>query len=237
MPRPSPRDPDNADPWKTWRHITKLDPDKRNNEAMIRGVVKSGTDAIMVSGTQGITKEKVDNLLGMLKGCDVPIVLEPASKDVVNMTVDYLFIPLVLNSGKKWWTIDAHCDWLDKCIEDKVPLDWRYIVAEGYIVLNERSAVARVTKSRTKLTESEVLAYATLADRLLRIPIVYIEYSGTYGDPDLVRSVKNKLKNATLFYGGGIDSREKALEMSRYATIIVGNVVYDNFDKFLETII
>lgn len=223
--------------WKKWKHITKLDPDKPNPETLIKEVFKSGTDAIMVSGTQGITKDKVNQLIQLLEGSDQPIILEPAHKDVVTFEVDYVFMPFVLNAGKKWWIIDAHYDWLKHSIADNAMLEWERIVSEAYIVLNEKSAVAKVTKSKTNLTEEEVLAYAMLADNLLRCPIIYIEYSGVYGDPTLVGTVKNNLKNATLFYGGGIDSGEKALEMGKYATIIVGNIVYKDIDKYRQTII
>ncbi|MEM2921320.1 MAG: heptaprenylglyceryl phosphate synthase [Candidatus Bathyarchaeia archaeon] len=223
--------------WKSWRHITKLDPDRPNTEHLVRQVIKSGTDAVMVSGTQGITTEKVSHLLRLLEGCDIPIVLEPAHKDVVTFEVDYVFVPSVLNSGDKWWVIDSHFDWVNHCISTGKLLDWSRVVSEAYIVLNEKSEVARVTEARTGLSMQEVLAYAFVADRLLHYPIVYIEYSGAYGDPSIVKAVKDNLRDAALFYGGGIDSKEKASEMGKYATIIVGNILYHSFERFKETIL
>lgn len=47
-----------------------------------------------------------------------------------------------------------------------------------------------------------------LADKLLRLPIFYLEYSGTYGDVELVKNVKAELKQAKLYYGGGISNAE-----------------------------
>jgi phosphoglycerol geranylgeranyltransferase len=57
---------------------------------------------------------------------------------------------------------------------------------------------------------------------------VYIEYSGTYGDPAVVKAASDALDQSILYYGGGIDSASRAAEMAQYAdTIVVGNAVYE----------
>ena len=45
--------------WKTWAHVTKLDPDKHLNEEEIAEIATSGTDALILSGTLNITKENM----------------------------------------------------------------------------------------------------------------------------------------------------------------------------------
>jgi putative glycerol-1-phosphate prenyltransferase len=71
----------------------------------------------------------------------------------------------------------------------------------------------------------------------MRLPIVYVEYSGTFGDMDLVRQVRNKLHQAQLFYGGGITNAEQARQAAASAdTIIVGNILYDNLEQALQTV-
>jgi phosphoglycerol geranylgeranyltransferase len=112
--------------------------------------------------------------------------------------------------------------------QQKKKIPWECLVPEAYIVLNPNSSVGKVTKAICDLKADEVAAYAAVADHYFHFPIVYIEYSGTFGDPNVVKAASDALDNSILYYGGGINSAEKAAQMSRYAdTIVVGNAVYD----------
>jgi phosphoglycerol geranylgeranyltransferase len=221
--------------WKKWRHVTKLDPDKPITPKDVAAIVDSGTDAIMVSGTQNITKDNVANLAGMLKDYSIPKVLEPAGTEGLRDDMDFIFVPSVLNTDVAFWFMGAHRIWVQH-----FKIDWDRVVPEAYIVLNPRSAVAVVTKAKTEMSQKEAAAYAECADRFFHFPIVYVEYSGTFGDPALVKAVREKMHDAILYYGGGINSRERAEEMAKYAnTIVVGNAVYESggIEKLKETIV
>ncbi|RZN34342.1 MAG: phosphoglycerol geranylgeranyltransferase [Methanophagales archaeon ANME-1-THS] len=220
-------------PWKNWKHITKLDPDKYISPDDLATIVSSGTDAIMISGTQNITDHKVSRLISLLKGYSIPKILEPVTPDVVSFAdVHYIFVPMVLNAGNVDWIVGKHKDWIMNHT-----IQWESVIPEAYIVLNPDSAVAKLTSSRTNLGHDEIIAYARYAEKYLHLPLVYIEYSGMYGDPRIVKRLRESLTEATLFYGGGIESRQTAAEMSRYAdVIVVGNVVYRSIEKFIETI-
>jgi len=221
--------------WKKWKHVTKLDPDKTITPKAVAEIVDSGTDAIMISGTQNITKDNVSHLVEMLKDYSIPKVLEPAGTEGLRDDMDLIFVPSILNTDVAFWLMGVHKIWVQH-----FDVDWEKIVPEAYIVMNPRSAVAMVTKAKTEMTPREAAAYGECADRFFHFPIVYVEYSGTFGDPALVRAVREKLHGARLYYGGGINSREKAEEMARYAdTIVVGNAVYEaeGIEKLRETIV
>ncbi|HOT02912.1 MAG TPA: phosphoglycerol geranylgeranyltransferase [Methanolinea sp.] len=210
--------------WKSWNHVTKLDPDKQLTPDAITGVVTSGTDALMLSGTLNVTKENMQELLRQVARYGLPLVVEPAGPEaVIAEGIDFLFIPSVMNTQDVGWIVGKHWQWVQQ-----QEIDWDRVVPEAYIVLNPNSAVGKVTRANCSLSPPEVAAYATLAERYFHFPIVYIEYSGMYGNPSVVKAVSDALDSSVLYYGGGINSPERAAEMAKYAdTIVVGNAVYD----------
>ncbi len=71
---------------------------------------------------------------------------------------------------------------------------WEELVAEGYCVLNPDCKVAKATDAKTDLTEDDVIAYARMAENYFKLPIFYLEYSGTYGDIDSSCSCKGSIR-------------------------------------------
>jgi len=212
--------------WKDWVHVTKLDPDKQLKPGDIDAIAASGTDALMLSGTLNVTKDNLASLQKQVKIYDLPLVMEPAGPEAVLLEgIDYVFVPSVMNTTDVQWLVGKHRAWVQ---QQKKKIPWEYIVPEAYIVLNPNSSVGKVTKAICDLKAEEVAAYAVVADHYFHFPIVYLEYSGTFGDPDMVKAASDALDNSILYYGGGINSAEKAAQMSKYAdTIVVGNAVYD----------
>lgn len=210
--------------WKNWVHVTKLDPDKNLTADAIDEIAASGTDALMLSGTLNITRENMATLRQMVATSGLPLVLEPASPEcVIHDGIDLLFVPSVLNTSDARWIIGKHRQWVAH-----QEIDWNRVVPEAYIVLNPASSVARVTGADCSLTAPDVAALTTVADQYFHFPIVYIEYSGTYGDPAVVKAASEAIDSAVLYYGGGINSAGRAAEMARFAdTIVVGNAVYE----------
>jgi len=210
--------------WKSWTHVTKLDPDRQLTPEQVQGVVTSGTDALMLSGTLNVTRQNMQELLRQVARYDLPLVVEPSGPEaVISEGIDLLFVPSVMNTRNVEWIVGKHTQWVSQ-----QEIDWDRVVPEAYIVLNPRSSVGKVTGAACDLAPEQAAAYAIVADRYFHFPIVYIEYSGMYGDPRVVRAVCEALDSAVLYYGGGIDSPEKAAEMARFAdTIVVGNAVYE----------
>ncbi|TAJ44154.1 phosphoglycerol geranylgeranyltransferase [Methanofollis fontis] len=211
--------------WKNWTHVTKLDPDKHLNPGAIEEVATSGTDAILLSGTLNVTPENLTALREQVEGYGIPLVVEPADTDGALFDgVDMLFVPSVLNTPDSRWVVGKHQRWALECPD----IPWNLVVPEAYVVLNPNSAVGRVTGAVCDLSPAEVAAYARCAEHYFRFPIIYIEYSGMYGDPAVVKAAAEAIDDATLYYGGGINSAERAAEMGKYAdTIVVGNAVYE----------
>lgn len=219
---------------REWRHVFKLDPNKEITDENLEKICESKTDAIIVGGTDGVTLEKVLDLMARVRRYTVPCVLEVSSIDCITPGFDLYFIPSVLNSKDPKWIVDLH----HQAIKEYGDImNWDEILFQGYCILNEDCKVAKLTKARTELSMDDVNAYAMLAEKMFHLPIFYLEYSGTYGETEIVKEVSKVLTSTKLFYGGGIEGLEQAREMAAYAdVIVVGNIIYTDIEKALSTV-
>jgi putative glycerol-1-phosphate prenyltransferase len=219
---------------RQWKHVFKLDPDRELSDETLDQLCISGTDGILVGGSTGITFDNTVDLLARIRQYEVPVILEVSNQEAIVPGFDLFLIPVVLNARDPKWIVGKHHQALK---EYGAILNWDEILTEGYIILNEQAAAAQLTSADTGLSVKDVVAYARMADKLFHMPIVYIEYSGQFGDMDLVRRSKAVLEHARLFYGGGIDSLDKARLAAEAAdTIVVGNIIYSDLEQALQTV-
>lgn len=216
-----------------WRHLFKLDPAKEIDDESLEKICESGTDAIVVGGTDHITLDGVVDLLYRVRRFAVPCILEISTLEAISPGFDAYFIPMVFNSDSKKWIIDQQHEAIKQYSN---LINWEEMFVEGYCILNPDAKAYK--KADCNLPSMhDVVSYAIMAERFFNLPIFYIEYSGTYGDVNLVEAVKAELQETKLFYGGGIESKDQAKEMARFAdAIIVGNIIYTDLEAALQTV-
>ncbi|AOW80651.1 geranylgeranylglyceryl phosphate synthase [Halodesulfurarchaeum formicicum] len=220
-------------PWTQWDHVLKVDPDKElAGDDTFADVCTSGTDAIEIGGTTGMTEEKMERVVGACREYDVPLFQEPSNPGVVieDPGLDGYLIPTVFNAGDPFWITGAHKEWAR--IDE---VEWDRTHTEAYIVLNPDASVATYTEANCDLDTEEVAAYAAVAERLFGQEIVYLEYSGMLGDTETVAAATEALDDSTLFYGGGIRDYESAKAMGAVAdVVVVGDLVHEEGVEAVE---
>ncbi|WNQ11645.1 heptaprenylglyceryl phosphate synthase [Paenibacillus aurantius] len=218
-----------------WKHVFKLDPDRSLDESALERLCLSGTDAIMVGGSSGVTYDNTVDLMSRIRRFEVACVQEISTDEAVVPGFDLYFIPSVLNTEQGRWITGRH----HQALKDYgALLDWSRVVPEGYVILNPDSTAARLTGAQELEEPEDLKAYARLADKLFRLPVFYVEYSGAFGNMEWVRQAKHVLEEARLFYGGGISSEEQARQAAEAAhTIVVGNIIYEDLERALSTVL
>ena len=220
--------------FSQWRHVFKLDPEREISDEDLDAICMSGTDAIIVGGSSGVTFDNTVDLMSRIRRYEVDCALEVSTLEGAVPGFDGYFIPLVLNTSRSEWINGKQTEGL---VEYGTFVPWEETAAQGYIILNKDATAAKVTGAHTELSEQEVVAHVQMADRLMRLPIVYLEYSGSFGSMSCVKQARSAMHQGRLFYGGGIDSAEKAKEAAQYAhTVVVGNIIYSDLSAALSTV-
>jgi putative glycerol-1-phosphate prenyltransferase len=227
---------------RNWRHVFKLDPAKFISDEHLQRLYESGTHALFIGGSSGVDSDNTKRLLDRIftlrseyEGTSAPqLVCEMTSSDLAIPGFDYYLIPTVINTADYRW-IHGHHRQAFTHFGDLVP--WQQTAAEGYIILNPTCTAAILTQAEAELDDEQVLACVTVADRLFRLPFIYIEYSGVFGDMKLLQKIASKNTAAQLIYGGGIRTAEQAAEVARWAhTVVVGNLIYEHVSDAITTV-
>ena len=220
--------------YSHWKHVFKLDPDKSISDHDLEQLCMSGTDAIIVGGSSGVTFENTVDLMARVRRYSLDCALEVSTMEGAVPGFDGYFVPFVMNTTNPDWMMLHQLEGLK---EYGVFVPWECTVASAYIILNPDCTAAKLTDAKASLSGDEVLPYVWLADRLFKMPVLYMEYSGTFGDMETLRLVAQQNEHAHLFYGGGITSAQQAEQVAKYAhTTVVGNIVYTDLAKALETV-
>lgn len=208
-----------------WRIILKLDPGRSLSEERLEQVCAWPVDAVVVGGSGGYGREEVSALLGRLRKFRLPVAMEISDTQALCAGFDLYLVPMVLNAGEVDWIVGHQHTALK---EYGSLLQGHKVFGEGYCILNPGATASQMTAARTDLDTQDVVAFARLAQDLLRLPVFYMEYSGTYGSPELVAEVGGVLQSTLLWYGGGIRTPEQTGEMAGLANaIVIGNAVYE----------
>ncbi|MEM1503542.1 heptaprenylglyceryl phosphate synthase [Domibacillus sp. 8LH] len=221
---------------REWRHVFKLDPNKPIDDELLERVCESGTNAIVVGGSDGVTLDNVLDLMVRVRRFPLPCVLEVSSLEIVTPGFDLYLIPTVLNTNRAEWITGLHVEAMKEYGDLMDPGE---LIVEGYCIANPDCKAAKLTGVSEKPDTEDVIAYARLAGHLWKLPVFYLEYSGTYGDLEAAQQAGEVLKETetVFFYGGGIQTAQQAKEIGQYAdVVVVGNAVYEKPEEALKTV-
>ena len=134
--------------------------------------------------------------------------------------------------------LETELPWLPAFARDRLAdfaTSWLLAEAifEAYVIQNPDSAAAREANvdATDLLSPAEAKQRAMAAERHLESELVYVEYSGTYGGEEAVETIETVAEGLSwsrLWYGGGIDSRERAEAVLAAGadTIVVGDAFH-----------
>ncbi|WP_135851759.1 heptaprenylglyceryl phosphate synthase [Halorussus salinus] len=251
-----------------WTHVTKVDPEDDKKLPLLYPLYLRHTSAVSVGGSADVTATNTEETFELLAPSSVPVFHEPSGpRHVTPRTreqADMLAIPEVLNGdseslvgqlgeGAEYMRdemvpemLDEKLPWCPGFVADALAdfaTSWLLAdaVFEAYVIQNPDSAAAREANvgEADLLAPREAKQRSMAAERHLESELVYLEYSGTYGGDEAVRTldaIADGLTWSRLWYGGGIDSRERAEEMLAAGadTVVVGDAFHRVADEERE---
>ena len=223
-------------------HMTLIDPAKQSPEAagaIAAKAARIGTDAIMVGGSTGVTQENLDRTVAEIKkACKLPVIYFPSGANAMARNCDAIYFMSMLNS-KNIKNITGE-QWRGAPIIRKLGLE---TLSMGYVIVEPGMKVGEVGEADlVKRTDiARAVGYA-MATEMFGMDMLYLEAGSGAPDPvppEMVRSVRKSVK-IPLIVGGGVNTPEKALQVTRAgADIVVTGTLVENgdFERPLRAVI
>lgn len=210
-------------------HLALLDPDKQSSEdasILALKIKEAGTDAIMIGGSTGVTKENLDSTAKAIKeSSGLPTIYFPAGPTAISAEVDSIFFMSMVNSADPFFIINAQAS-AAKYIK-KLGIEH---ISMGYIIVEPGMKVGIVGKADLiKRDEIEKVTGYAIACEMLGMDFVYLE-AGSGADipvpPEMISAVSRNI-TIPLIVGGGIRT-PAAAEAARKAganAIVTGTFI------------
>jgi phosphoglycerol geranylgeranyltransferase len=192
-------------------HMTLIDPadtSPENAGSIAAMAAKSGTDAIMVGGSTGITTENMDAIVcGIRKGSGkLPIILFPSSAATISRHADAIYFLSLLNSRNVKHVVREQArgaPFVKKSGIEPIPM--------GYIIVEPGMRVGEVGEADA-ISRQDIdgaVRYA-LAAQYLGMQLIYLEAGSGAPEPipkDMISAVKRET-TVPLIVGGGIRTKK-----------------------------
>ncbi|WP_338599997.1 geranylgeranylglyceryl/heptaprenylglyceryl phosphate synthase [Sulfolobus tengchongensis] len=221
-------------------HFSLLDPYKINSKDELKFIAKNlydaGTDAFLIGGTLGVSKEKLDFVLSSLDDYEIPKIIFPSNINLLSEKADALLFLSLLNSDDIYYIIGAQI--VAAPIIKMLQLE---AIPTAYVIVGHGGTAAHVGRARVIPYDNFELAAAyTLAAEYLGMNFVYLEAGSGAPEPikpEMVSFIK-KTTNIPLIIGGGIRSTEIAIKLAESGAdiIVTGNIIESDVEKAIKII-
>ncbi len=214
-------------------HFSLIDPAKIKSLEELKiiadGLYSAGTDAFLVGGTLGVSREKLDNVLDILDKFDIPKILFPSNINILSEKADAILFLSLLNSDDIYYIIGAQLSAAP--LIKQMNLE---VLPTAYLIIGHGGTAAHVGRARVIPYENIELAVAyAMAAEYMGMRYVYLEAgSGAPSTvkPEMIKEISANT-NLRIIVGGGIRNSETAINLFKAGAdiIVTGNIIEDNY--------
>lgn len=215
-------------------HFTLVDPEKQEPARaaeLARHAQEAGSHAIMVGGSTGVDRNRIDETVRAIKGASsVPVILFPGSGEGLSPHADAVFFMSMLNSQNPRFLVEEQAAAVDEI--EAMGLE---VLPMGYIVVAPGERVGQVGQARLVPRDQPELAvkYALVA-QYFGMKYVYLEAGSGAKEPvplPMIHQVSKRI-DLPLIVGGGIRDAATARQLVEAGAdiLVTGNVVEGNID-------